>query len=650
MQVVFRIEKLKSWSAVGSSGAHNHRLRETQNADPSKKNIEILGPPPGVTVVEFAKEKLKDTKIRSNAVLGVEVLLTASPEFFRPDDPKKYGHYDESKLKAWREVTEPWIKKKFPHAVSVVLHLDEATPHYHIIDLPLDARGKLNCREKFGGRETLAQWQTEAAKVVETLGLERGLPGSKATHTAVKKYYGAAMRSAKELGVEVPKVKTKTPPPLPPATITERIPGTESHRERVNKEEKRKAQLAARAAEVAEQRKAVFTAFPQIAEKAKGIDLANSAQREAESKAASLAKENAALKKELADRVRGLPLEEVLTRLYGAELDKDSREHHTTKKYKVGEGSIAVTKKVGGEVWYDQRANKGGKGAIDLVMHADGIDYRQAVKLLSESFGAKAMLNEVQIVPPAAKQIVESAIKTPAVVPEHAPTRWPRVKAFLIEQRKLPEKLVDWLRKVDRLRADMFNNAVFPRDKGGAFVRGTGQTKFHRAYGGKECGPFTLPGAVGGKVILCESAIDACSLKALHAGATVHALGGNLLRPADVKELVPGGAEVLLAFDADSQGQQFNIEAKQVWPNAQQLELPPGVKDWNEALQRGAETPAPQWQSEAQKKALEAAKAAEAAKRAAEAEEARLDAAQRAQYEREASQRALSQTRARPKA
>jgi 5S rRNA maturation endonuclease (ribonuclease M5) len=648
MQVIFRIEKLKSWSSVGASGAHNHRLRETKNADPSKKNIEIIGPPHGMSVVEFAQQKLKDTKIRSNAVLGVEVLLTASPEYFRPENPKLHGSYDEKKLQAWREAMEPWIKEKFPHAVSAVLHLDEATPHYHVIDLPLDARGKLNCREKFGGKEKLADWQTEAARVVAKLGIERGVPGSTATHTAVKKYYGAAMKSSSELGADVPKVKTPAPKPLPAPTFKERIPGTEAHAARVTKEEQQKAQLAARAEEVKKQRGAVLKAWPGVVEKAKGIDVAKSEKRTAESKSAALAKENAELKKALADRVRGLPIGEVLERMYGAELDKTSKESHSTKKYKMGDNSYAVTNKPAGQVWFDQRMSKGGKGAIDLVMHIEQANYAQALKLLSESFGEKALHNEVQVVPPPAQRIIAEAVKAPALVPPHAPARWPRVKKWLSEQRRLPEKLVDWLRKSNLLHADRLNNAVFPRAAGGAFVRGTGPTKFHRAYGGKECGPYTLPGG-SNKVILCESAIDACSLKALHPTSTIHALGGNLLRPADLQDRVPTGAQVVLAFDADSQGRAFNIESKQVWTDAEQITPPDGCKDWNEALQREKLVPAEHWQSEEQKKALEAAKAAERAKAAAAAEERRLDEAQRAKYQAEASSRALSETRARPK-
>jgi 5S rRNA maturation endonuclease (ribonuclease M5) len=607
MQAVFRIEKLKSWGEVGAAGAHNLRLRETRNANPNVKNIEIVGPPPGVSVVEFAKEKLTGLTIRKNAVLAVEAIVSASPEYFRPKDPARAGYYEQEKLDAWRKEVEPWLKKNFPHALSIVLHLDESTPHYQIIDLPLDAKGKLNCREKFGSPGKMAAWQTSVAKAMAPLGIERGIEGSTADHIKIGEFYQGANTPNKKLIAGIPEVKTPKPKPLPPPTITERIPGTAAHTARLAKEEKQKAQLAARAEEEEKRKAAQQAALEVIKTKSKFVDIAKKREKAAVATAIKLSKENNALKGELskldADRLRRIPLADVLRCMYGAELDKGSKESHATKKYKFGDESIAVTTKPGGEVWYDQRQSKGGKGAIDLVMHIEKANYKEAIKLLGESFGSEKLAAEVEHVPPPAfrpDQIVAEAIKTPAPVPTHAPACWARVKAFLVDQRKLPARLVDWLRKTDLLRADSRNNAVFRRTGAveGAFARGTGPAKFHRTYGGKEAGPFTINGGERGHVFLCESAIDACSLKALYPSSTIHALGGNLLRPSDVANLIPQHAQVIMAFDADAQGEQFEKEARAIWPTAEKLDLPTGAKDWNEALQKEKFSPAPHWLSD----------------------------------------------------
>jgi hypothetical protein len=656
MKAVFRIAKLKTWGNVGGAAAHNHRLRETKNANPAVENIILLKPPGDMTVVEYAQQKLSGLKIRSNAVLCVEAVISASPEFFRPDDPARAGYYQPEKLKAWREAMEPWIKKNFPHAVSVVLHLDEATPHYQVIDVPLDKDGKLNCRAKFGGVSKMSAWQTSVAKPMKPLGIERGIDGSAAEHTTIAEFYSAANTTMQQLGINVPKVKTPKPEPLPAPTLKEKIPGTDAHKERLGREKAFEEQQRKHMRELAARNREIAKVLPSVVEKGKAVDIAQEKQKGAEATAAKLAKENAELRaaaaKADADRLRGLPLGEVLRRMYGAELDRKSKETHATRKYRYGDGSeMAITDKPGvGEVWFDQHANKGGKGAINLVMHLEQCQYKQAIRMLGESFGSAPLATEVQIVPPPAPpaaQIVSDAIKTPAPVPTHVVPAWPRVKAWLIEQRKIPARLVDFLRKHDLVRADVRRNAVFPRAQNGAFVRGTGSLTFFRAYGGKDGGPFTIQGG-SSTVILCESAIDACSLKAIHPDATVHALGGNMIRPDELRSLVPQTADVRLAFDADAQGKVFTAEALAAFPGAQTLELPQGVKDWNEALQRGVPADV-HWISDAEKTAREAAEAVEKAKAAAEAEERRKDEAHREQQQRAVAQRALQQTRARPK-
>jgi hypothetical protein len=56
--------------------------------------------------------------------------------------------------------------------------------------VPIDERGKLNCKRFFGTREKLRQFQHAFAKKMEPLGLERGVEGSRATHTDVQRFYG----------------------------------------------------------------------------------------------------------------------------------------------------------------------------------------------------------------------------------------------------------------------------------------------------------------------------------------------------------------------------------------------------------------------------------------------------------------------------
>ena len=157
---IIRIAKLKK-SNIGGSGSHVSRSRPTLNADRSKlvdnqtlihNNDREL--PLGEVVAAKIAANHKKRKIRPDAVHCVEFLLTASPEYFRPNNPADYGGYDPTRLDQWKQETVKWLKQEYgDKIVRAELHLDEATPHIHAFLVPLDERGQLNCRGIFGERK-----------------------------------------------------------------------------------------------------------------------------------------------------------------------------------------------------------------------------------------------------------------------------------------------------------------------------------------------------------------------------------------------------------------------------------------------------------------------------------------------------------------
>lgn len=321
------------------------RTRPTPNADPTRQNIVLKGPRTVDGVIDAVKQKLAGLTVRKNAVLGCESVISASPEYFRPDDPKRGGYWHQDKLDAWREAVEPWITEKFPHAVSVVLHLDEETPHYQIITVPIDDKGKLNYRGLYGGdRQTLRDWQTEAAKPVAHLGIERGREGSKAEHVPLKQFY-ARVNSPDPAPLPKP---IRPPEPLPPASFTQRIPGTDAAAERKALEQKHQQAEAAAKKRLEERKRAALKAYPVLTAKAKVGDLTDkkidALEREAKAaKKASEAKdaELQALRAE-ANKLRALPIGDVLERLYGGQLCDDSKPEHKTRKYLLSDGQKSV--------------------------------------------------------------------------------------------------------------------------------------------------------------------------------------------------------------------------------------------------------------------------------------------------------------------
>jgi hypothetical protein len=214
---IVRIAKLKQ-SNLGGSGMHVSRGRVTPNADRSKledNQTLIHNDDQHLPLSEVVNAKIYSTpqkrKIRTDAVYAVEMLLTASPEYFRPSDPSKYGDYEADKLDEWVKAAKQWLGREYgDKIVRAELHLDEATPHIHAYLVPVDGAGQLNCRKLFGGRDKMFALQDSYAAATKHLGLERGIKGSIAEHTAVKDYYSVVNAATSELSIDTPQaLKTK---------------------------------------------------------------------------------------------------------------------------------------------------------------------------------------------------------------------------------------------------------------------------------------------------------------------------------------------------------------------------------------------------------------------------------------------------------
>lgn len=572
-RAVFRAKKLKTWGAIGAAAAHNLRTRPTPNAAPEPGGFVVIKKFEQDSAVDAVRSTIGDQKIRSNAVLANEIICSASPSYFRPGQEDRAGYYEPEKLEAWRQAMEPWIAEQFPDAVSVVLHLDETTPHYQIIDVPLDEAGKLNSRAKWNGPKGLAEWQTKAWKAVEHLGIQRGIEGSLAEHTDIGAYYADVNKPLPS----IPEVKTPRPEPLPARSMSETVPFTDAKAKRDDLESQQATQIAQRQSEKIAKQEAIVDAWAQAQHKANGYEMAEKKRLEAEATARKLEEEKLRLKTQ-ADKLREMPLGEVLRRVYGAELEKGSKDAHASRKYLLPDGrKIAISPgKNGADVWIEQ-GEKGQRGAINLVMYLDALDYKKAIRLLAEHFDSTSLAAEhSRDVVARAPSYIQKISAEPLPAPAADPTRWPRVKKWLHEVRGIPKKLIDKLHEDGLIYADSRGNCTFKRVIGGAFQRGTGDAKFHRAIGGAEAGPFVIPGT-SKKVMLVEAAIDAVALKSTMPDATIIASGGDMLPPEKLKKWVPEGAEVFAGHDADKRGE---IVAKAAAETFNAKRMRPPEKDW----------------------------------------------------------------------
>ncbi len=577
---ICRTEKLH-FQDLNKASAHNFRDKAVPNADESKTILPMLGCASGEAFVSEIKrrfESWKERKLEAKAgkrgakmahdpVVCVEVLLTASPEYFRPENPDQAGHWRADRLEAWKKTIAQFATSYFgDNLVSVILHLDEATPHAHCLCMPFDQEGNLNAKRLFN-RANLIKLQDAYAQACKPLGLQRGLRGSQASHEDIKDFYGLVNR-------ETPQITAKQ---LNAKAIE--LPGKV---ERLSDEtmqafaESAYQQGAKAAAKLYEEKLEVVSA------KADAYDLARRREDEA-----SLALSKA---RKLASDVRIIPLEEVLQKL-GAVPDANQINH-----WLMPGRSISVN----GSKFFDPQTRKGGGGAIDLVKYLEGVDYTRAVEWLALEFGKAHTTGEAIR---AAHEVASSACDRPQPlpVPDPVPENLPRVVDYLVNERHIPQALVDSLTAKGTLYADRHANCVFQTKttdgQQGAELRGTTGVPFHGNRG--RMGTFLLaPKDRGSKeAVFVKSAIDALSYRTLHPlCGWVFSVAGQVVRQVRklARELIQQGYKVIAAFGKSAEGPLMSIALMD--EGAAHRELPPSGGDWSDELthaRQPSEVPAP---------------------------------------------------------
>lgn len=187
---------------IDESRMHLNRALYRKHSD-AKSLIEQLN-----MTIELMPEELrpkinKNTHSQNESVVVVEMILQASPEWFESASKEQFEDWVKSNLKA--------TKKRFgENLLSIDLHMDEKTPHFHICTMPLElaqkkkrmgkkqkAAGKepeyyeqynFNAKKLFNNKE-LEKNQTYFAEAVKHLGIERGVRNSKTKRTTLKEYH-----------------------------------------------------------------------------------------------------------------------------------------------------------------------------------------------------------------------------------------------------------------------------------------------------------------------------------------------------------------------------------------------------------------------------------------------------------------------------
>lgn len=209
MYAIMRTKKHKLGGGLATALQHLYRERNTPNADDSKtpQNITLIGSPNEPSRTKSARERLEGElkritdggrKIRADAVVAVEYVMTASPDYWS-DDPVER----ERQAREFADRSTKWIAEQYPEGCvfAAEVHMDETSPHVSLFVTPTvrkqfksGERLTLNAKSVLGGSQALSAHQTSFHEAVKDLGLERGIEKSYAQHTPVNKFYGRLVK------------------------------------------------------------------------------------------------------------------------------------------------------------------------------------------------------------------------------------------------------------------------------------------------------------------------------------------------------------------------------------------------------------------------------------------------------------------------
>lgn len=205
MYGIMRVEKRKTQACAGIH-AENNRAAERKNFVSSEINWEKTSD--NIYFVKsdnFKADIEKDLhahgidKWRKDAVTFIDGLYTASPDFFQDKKPEEVERY-------FKDCLEFHKKTYGDHIINAVVHLDESTPHMHVVSVPIVEKSeiderlgvpkpteyRLSAKTLMGGLKDYYKRQDEFYEdVTKGYGLERGEtrnPEKRKKHLSVLEY------------------------------------------------------------------------------------------------------------------------------------------------------------------------------------------------------------------------------------------------------------------------------------------------------------------------------------------------------------------------------------------------------------------------------------------------------------------------------
>ena len=172
---IMRFAKYKG-PEISNIEAHNERTKEKYASNPdidcsrSKYNFHLIEPAGRYRAEAENQIQAAGCRTRTDSIRVVEVMFTATPEFFNGKKLPEIRRYFEEALRFFEQF------QSRETIISAVVHMDEKTPHMHLSFVPLTADGRLSAKEIVGNKKKLTWWQDKFWEhmVIKYPDLERG--------------------------------------------------------------------------------------------------------------------------------------------------------------------------------------------------------------------------------------------------------------------------------------------------------------------------------------------------------------------------------------------------------------------------------------------------------------------------------------------
>ena len=155
---IMRFAKYKG-PEITNIEAHNERRKEKYASNPdidlsrSKHNFHLIEPPQRYRAEAERQISAAGCRTRKDSVRVVEILFTATPEFFKGKKLPEIRQYFEETLHFFVQ------HQSRETIISAVVHMDEKTAHMHLSFVPLTPDGRLSAKEIVGNKKKLTWWQ-----------------------------------------------------------------------------------------------------------------------------------------------------------------------------------------------------------------------------------------------------------------------------------------------------------------------------------------------------------------------------------------------------------------------------------------------------------------------------------------------------------